>query len=171
MVIFKNPFKDASMFSNLKGACFAPVLFSSSAFSEFKRVFTGDVVTPADVGYEDALKRWAANAVRRALIVAFVRSNTDVALAIHFARANGLPIAVRGGGHNAGGSSSSENGLVVDLSRYMNGCRIDEVNELAYVGGGAIWQTVDEAAIKHGLATVGGTVNHVSAIAYTHSLE
>jgi FAD/FMN-containing dehydrogenase len=38
--------------------------------------------------------------------------------------------------------------------------RVDPVEKLAYVGGGAIWETVDKTAIEHGLATVGGTVNH-----------
>lgn len=158
MVVLKDTLKESSMF--FKG--FAAL--SSTGFVEFKRAFKGDLVTPADPGYTDAIKRWAANAVRHALIVAFVRDAADVSLAIHFARASRLPIAVRGGGHNAGGSSSSENGLVIDLSRYLNECHVDASNKLAYVGGGAIWQTVDEAAIKHGLATVGGTVNHVSAM-------
>ena len=30
------------------------------------------------------------------------------------------------------------------------------------MGGGALWETVDKEAIKHGLATVARTVNHVS---------
>lgn len=157
MVVLKDTLKESSMFSKGLSA------LSSSTFAEFKRVFKGDLVTPTDASYLDAIKRWAANAVRRALIVAFVRDAEDISLAVTFARSTGLPIAVRGGGHNPGGSSSSENGLVVDLSRYMNECRVDADKRLAYVGGGAIWQTVDEAAVKHGLATVGGTVNHVRA--------
>jgi hypothetical protein len=49
---------------------------------------------------------------------------------------------------------------VIDLSRHLNTVEIDAENELAYVGGGAIWEQVDKAAIQHGLASVGGTVNH-----------
>ncbi|KAF8648761.1 hypothetical protein AX14_008778, partial [Amanita brunnescens Koide BX004] len=60
----------------------------------------------------------------------------------------------------AAGASSIENGLVIDLSRYLNGVSIDAEKKLAHVGGGAIWETVDKAAIEYGLATVGGTVNH-----------
>lgn len=59
------------------------------------------------------------------------------------------------------GTSSQTDGLVIDLSRHIAGARIDPDKKLAYVGGGAIWETVDKAAIQHGLASVGGTVNHV----------
>jgi len=36
------------------------------------------------------------------------------------------------------------------------------LSRLAYVGGGAVWKDVDKETMKYGLATVGGTVNHVS---------
>ena len=41
-------------------------------------------------------------------------------------------------------------------------CRVTEREgqRVANVGGGWIWKPVDETAIKYGLATVGGTVNH-----------
>ena len=132
-----------------------------SSFDSFESSFKGDVVTAADEGYEQALKRWATNAERRAKVVAFVIDADDIVQALKYAQAEGLPIAVRGGGHNPAGASSIENGLVIDLSRYLNGCRFDTEKKLGYVGGGAVWGTVDAECIKHGLATVGGTVNHV----------
>jgi len=131
-----------------------------SAFDNFKAAFQGDIVTPESPDYEASLKRWAANAERRAKIVAFVKNAHDVAHAIKYATADGLSFAIRGGGHNPAGSSSSEGGLVIDLSRHLNGCRVDVDSKRAYVDGGAIWETVDKEAIKHGLASVGGTVNH-----------
>ena len=133
---------------------------TASTLTEFK----GDLVRQGDPGYDDSLKRWAANAARKASIVAFVKDEKDVGLAIKYARGSGLPIAIRGGGHSPSGASSSENGLVIDLSRYLNGATIDVEKQLAYVGGGAIWETVDKAAIEHGLASVAGTVNHVSSV-------
>jgi len=126
----------------------------------FKNQFKGDIVTPSDADYENAITRWAVNANRRSKIVAFVKDEADVALAIKYAKANALPIAIRGGGHNPAGASSIEGGLVIDLSRYINAVRVDAAKQLAYVGGGSLWETVDKEAIKHGLATVGGTVNH-----------
>ena len=135
-----------------------------SDFTDFKSNFTGDLVTPTDPDYLVSIARWAANAQRRPKFVAFVRTPSDVALAIAFARANQLPIAIRGGGHNPAGASSAEGGLVIDLSRHLNQVRVDPEQKLAYVDGGAVWETVDKEAIKHGLAGVAGTVNHVSPI-------
>ena len=133
----------------------------SNSFASFKQSFKGDIVTPTDADYAQAISRWAVSAQANAEIVAFVKTPEDVALAIAYARENRLPIAIRGGGHSTGGSSSTE-GLVIDLSRHLNAVEIDPKNKLAYAGGGAIWEQVDKAAIAHGLASVAGTVNHVS---------
>ncbi|THH28544.1 hypothetical protein EUX98_g5642 [Antrodiella citrinella] len=126
----------------------------------FVKQFKGDVVLPTDPTYDQALDRWAKNAIRRAAVVAFVKDAEDVALAIKYAREVDLRIAIRGGGHSPAGNSSVEGGLVIDLSRYLKHARVDPEKKLIYVQGGAQWKAVDHAAIKHGLAGVGGTVNH-----------
>ncbi|CAA7269963.1 unnamed protein product [Cyclocybe aegerita] len=128
--------------------------------TKFAFDFKGDIITPGHPAYTTAISRRAQNAARKAKVVAFVKDNQDVVHALKFAQENKLPIAVRGGGHNAAGASSIEGGFVIYLSRYLNGARVDTSKKLAYVGGGAVWEAVDKAAIKHGLATVGGTVNH-----------
>ncbi|KIM46256.1 hypothetical protein M413DRAFT_441337 [Hebeloma cylindrosporum] len=120
----------------------------------------GEVITAEHPGYAKAISRWAANAERRAKVVVFVKDSKDVVAALDFAKANGLSIAVRGGGHHAAGASSIEDGLVIDLSHHMNKVKVDPSKKLAYVGGGALWEAVDKEAIRHGLATVAGTVNH-----------
>ncbi|TDL29770.1 FAD-binding domain-containing protein [Rickenella mellea] len=129
-------------------------------FKSFKSVFKGDIVTQSDLDYEASISRWAINAARRAKYVAFVKDAEDVSVAVKFASAARLPISIKGGGHNASGASSVEDGLVIDLSRYLNGVEIEPSKKIAKVQGGALWATVDKDAIQHGLATVGGTVNH-----------
>lgn len=131
------------------------------SLDDFRAAFKGDVVTEESPDYEQAIVRWATNAIRRAKVVAFVKDEPDVALAIKYARSASLPIAIRGGGHSASGASSIKGGLVIDLSRYLNGVTVDAEKKQAHVGGGAVWLTVDEETIKHGLATVAGTVSHV----------
>ncbi|KAI0663138.1 FAD-binding domain-containing protein [Cubamyces menziesii] len=131
-----------------------------SDFQILKSSFKGDLVVPGDPTYPEAIARWAKNAARNAAVVAFVKDTEDVANAILYARHAGLEISIKGGGHNPSAASSTEGGLVIDLSRYMDGVRVDPEGRLAYVGGGALWRTVDKAAIQFGLATVAGTVNH-----------
>lgn len=130
-------------------------------FNLFQSGFKGDLVTPKDDGYEAAIRRWARNASKRASIVACVKDADDVARAITYARSAGLDIAIHSGGHNPAGASSTEGGLVIDLSRYIKHVNVDAEKKVAYVGGGANWGMFDQATVKHGLAGVAGTVHHV----------
>ena|SRR5271154_3002255 len=134
------------------------------AHAELAKSFKGDLVTPTDSDYTASIARWALNAVRPAKLVAFVKNEDDVALAIKYAKKKGLKLAVRGGGHSSSGASSVDGGLVIDLSRYLNTVTVDPKAKRVYAGGGAIWGDVDKAAIEHGLATVAGTVYHVRQI-------
>ncbi|CAE6468836.1 unnamed protein product [Rhizoctonia solani] len=122
--------------------------------------FFGKIVTPTSPNYSAAIARWAYNAERPARLVVYPRFTTDIFAAISHAYKHSLPIAVRGGGHSCAGTSSSAQGVVIDLSKHFTHVRIDPTNRIAFVGGGAVWKDVDEAAIRHSLAAVGGTVNH-----------
>jgi FAD/FMN-containing dehydrogenase len=131
--------------------------------------FKGDIITPNSPSYKQSISRWAANASRPASYVFFVKDADDISIAIKFACSQSPPleIAIRGGGHSASGASSTDGGAVIDLSRYLDTCMVGELEgyesegKVAFVGGGAIWKTVDEECAKYGLATVGGTINHV----------
>lgn len=126
----------------------------------------GDVVIPESPNYDQAIARWAANSQRKAKVVVFAKTEQDVVRAIQFGRTNHLPLAVRGGGHSSSGASSVEDGLVIDLSRYLNTAVVDPKAQTVAAGGGALWEAVDKAAIQHGLATVGGMVNHVRQLPF-----
>src|ERR1700761_2062120 len=124
-----------------------------SDFTVLQSAFKGDLIPPEHPEYDQALTRWAANSRRRAAIVAFVRDEADVALALKYARLHGLRVAIRGGGHNPAGASSVQDGLVIDLSRHLAATRVDAEKKLAYVGGGALWSGVNSETMKYGLAT------------------
>ncbi|KAN0132180.1 hypothetical protein V8E53_009946 [Lactarius tabidus] len=132
-----------------------------SNISSLRQSFKGDIVTPADPIYKEAIARWAANVERPAKVVAFVKDTNDVALALKYARENNLQVAIRCGGHSVSGASSAKDGLVVDLSRYHNYAVADPESRTVQVGGGAVWGTVEREAIKYNLATVAGTVSHI----------
>jgi FAD/FMN-containing dehydrogenase len=142
-----------------------------SSLSTFKQSFKGDVVTPDDADYTEAIARWAANAQRPARVVAFVKDTDDIALALKYARTNGLQVAIRCGGHSPAGASSAKDGLVIDLSRHLNYAAVDPEKRTVRVGGGTLWGTVEKEAIQHGLATVAGTVNHVRVVSLRLALH
>jgi FAD/FMN-containing dehydrogenase len=83
-------------------------------------------------------------------------TTADVAVAVRHARAAGLPIAIRGGGHSVAGHAVADDALVVSLDR-MRAVGVDPARRIAHVGGGALWEDVDPATQAHGLAVPGGT--------------
>lgn len=83
----------------------------------------------------------------------------DIRMALLWAQEHDVDLAVKGGGHSVSGTSSSQDGLVIDLSR-MTKTVVDPASKTVTAQGGATWKEVDEAAAEHGLVTVGGTVNH-----------
>lgn len=123
-----------------------------------KEITSGDVLTPDSPGYQESLLRWSKAAVKPARVVVRPASAEEVSAAVKFATANKIPLVVHGGGHSSSGASSSSDGLVIDLAR-LNHVEVDPVKRTATYGGGSRWRHVDEAGAKHGLATVGGTVN------------
>src|SRR5687768_971733 len=95
---------------------------------------------------------------RRPAVVARCASPADVADAIAYARREGLPLAVRAGGHSVAGLSLVDDGLVIDV-RGMANVEVDPERRVARVGAGATWSQFDRATEPYGLATTGGRVS------------
>ena len=75
-----------------------------------------------------------------------------------FARRHGLPLAIRGGGHNGAGLGTVDDGVVADLSP-MKSIEVDPGARTVRVGGGCTWGEVDAATGEHGLATPSGIIS------------
>jgi FAD/FMN-containing dehydrogenase len=135
----------------------SPVL-SDDRLRELGARFRGDLILPDTADYESARKVWNGMIDRRPVVIARCKSVSDVQAAIRFGRDNNLPIAIRGGGHNAAGLAVCEGGIVIDLSS-MRDVVVDPAKRTARAGGGATWGDFDTATAKHGLATTGGAVS------------
>jgi FAD/FMN-containing dehydrogenase len=127
---------------------------------------TGEVVGAGDATYDTARSVWNGMIDKRPVAVARCRTADDVAAAVGVARAAGLPIAVRGGGHNVAGLATAEGGVVIDLS-LMNAVTVDPGTRRATVQGGAIWRDVDAATQPFGLAAPAGLVSETGVAGLT----
>ena len=127
----------------------------------------GPVIGNDDARYADVAGH-AGIPEAEPLAIALCADARDVAVAVRFAADEGLPLAVRGGGHSAAGHSSVPRGLVVDL-RDINHVRIDAERRVAAIGGGALAGDVDRATHAAGLATTTATVSTVGIAGFTLS--
>src|ERR1035441_3375785 len=93
---------------------------ADSARQELGTGFAGELVGPADPGYESGRAVFNAMIDRRPALIARCASTEDVAATIAFARRHDLLLAVRGGGHNGGGLGICDDGVVLDLSRLQS---------------------------------------------------
>jgi FAD/FMN-containing dehydrogenase len=118
-----------------------------------------DLLRPGDDGYDAARGVWNAAIDHRPALIARCHSHADVAAALRHARAKGLEVGVRGGGHNYAGAAVPEGGLMIDLGG-LDRVTVDPAARRARCGGGARQAQVDAATQEHGLAVTGGTISH-----------
>src|ERR1700753_1986948 len=88
----------------------------------------------------------------------------QVSEAVQRARADGLPLSVRGGGHDWAGRAVRDGGLVIDL-RGMRGVEVN--GDVATVGGGATSADVVAAAAATGRSAATGTAGAVGLAGLT----
>jgi FAD/FMN-containing dehydrogenase len=121
------------------------------------------LLTPNDGdsrAYEASIHRWSRAAEKPAGLVVVPTTAEEVAIALRYASTQNLDLAVKGGGHSTAGVSSTDGGFLIDLNAKMRGVEVvdRDHSRLFKVQGGATWGDVDQAGVRHGLATVGGTV-------------
>jgi FAD/FMN-containing dehydrogenase len=130
---------------------------------ELDRQLSGDVLLPGDSGYENARQVWNAMIDRHPSAIVRCASTADVVHAVNAARAGGVPIAIRGGGHNIAGHSVGDDSLVIDLSR-MKAVMVEPSRRRVTVQAGARLADVDAATQLHGLAVPLG-INSTTGVA------
>ena len=120
--------------------------------------FRGLLIEPGDPGFDEARAVYNGAIDRSPRLVARCVDVADVMAAVTTARERGLTLAVRGGGHNAGGLGVWDDALVVDLSE-MRAVHVDPAERVVRVEGGATWGDVDHATHPFGLAVPSGFIS------------
>lgn len=137
-----------------------------ATLGELAEALRGQLVLPEDPSYDEARSIWNAAHDRKPAAVVRCHGVADVLRGVEFARSEGLSLAIRGGGHSIPGFSTSDGGLVLDLST-MNGVRVDPDRRRIVAQAGCLWQDVDAEAQAFGLAVTGGLVSTTGIAGFT----
>jgi FAD/FMN-containing dehydrogenase len=130
----------------------------AAAAAELAGTFSGQLLKPADAGYEEARKVHNGLIDKRPALIARCRGTADVADAVELARKLGCEVAVRGGGHNVAGRATTDGGLMIDLAA-MKGIHVDPKARSVRAQGGVTWAELNRETQAHGLAVTGGVVS------------
>ena len=120
----------------------------------------GHVIEHDHTDYDDARTVFSGTIDRRPSAIVRVANADDVARVIEHARESGLELAVRSGGHSTAGHSTTDGGIVIDLSD-MKKLEIDPEGRTAWAETGLTAGEYTNAAAGHGLATGFGDTGSV----------
>ena len=134
------------------------VSLDETRLSALASSFSGNLLRPNEDGYGDARRVHNGLVDRHPALIARCLSAADASAALAFARESGLPVSVRGGGHNIAGRAVVDDGVMIDLAT-MKGVDVDPSARTARAGGGVVWSEFNAATAAHGLATTGGLVS------------
>ena len=137
-----------------------------SMVREWQGRFEGRLCAPGDEHYETARRIWNGMIDRKPALIARCVSLADVCAAVKLARAEEMPVSVRGGGHGVAGTAVSDGALMIDLSP-MKAIQVNPAAKEATAAPGVLWGEFDRTAEAHGLATTGGQVSHTGIAGLT----
>lgn len=128
---------------------------TAESIADFKTSLQGRLVQPGDADYELSCKLYNGMIEKHPALIAYCAGREDVIQSVNFARENKLLLAVRAGGHNAGGLGSCDGGIVIDLSM-MKDIRVDPVGKTVSVQAGCLLRELDQATHAAGMAVPAG---------------
>ena len=139
---------------------------SQEAVQALRAQVRGEVLTPENVGFEQATRLWNGMIEKTPGLVLRPTGAVDVIAAVNFARERGLLLSVRGGGHNIAGTALTDGGLTLDMSS-LRGVFVDPKARAVTVGAGCLLGDVDRETQLHGLATPLGFISEVGVAGLT----
>ncbi|NVM93658.1 FAD-binding oxidoreductase [Arthrobacter wenxiniae] len=143
-----------------------PARIGEPTIAEFAAGLRGTLVRPGDADYDLERSIWNGAHDRRPALIARCAGVADVIRTVELARSEGLPLAVRGGGHSIPGFSTVDGGIVLDLSP-MKGIRVDPARRRVAAQPGCTWKDLDAETQQFGLAVTGGLVSSTGIAGFT----
>jgi FAD/FMN-containing dehydrogenase len=132
--------------------------YSATGLGQLTGSISGVVLQPGEEAYESARRVHNGMIDRRPACIVRCRTDDDVVAAIRFARAEGLDVSVRGGGHNVAGRAVADGAVMIDLAE-MKAIDVDPGARTVRAEGGVTWAEFNAATAVHGLAVTGGAVS------------
>jgi FAD/FMN-containing dehydrogenase len=124
------------------------------------RALDGRVIIPGDAAYDQARTVFDGGIDRHPAVIIRPADATEVAQVVALARDTGLELAVRSGGHSLAGHSTTNGGIVLDLSQ-MKALDIDLERRTAWAQTGLTSGEYTTAMGAHGLTTGFGDTGSV----------
>ena len=121
---------------------------------------------PGSPEFTAATRLWNGAVTHRPAAVARPTSRSEVQSALRYVADSGMPVAVRGGGHDWAGRALIAGGLVIDLS-LMRRVDVDVTSQTAFVSGGSTAADVVAATEPFGLVPATGTYGGVGIVGLT----
>jgi FAD/FMN-containing dehydrogenase len=133
---------------------------NANSIQKLRAIPSDRLIGPADASYDKARTVFYGGIDRRPRWIVRARDAADVAGVVAFARASGLELAVRSGGHSIAGHSVCDGGIVLDLSD-MKALEFDVTRRTVWAETGLTAGEYTSAAAAHGLATGFGDTGSV----------
>ncbi len=122
------------------------------SISELRALFNGRVIAPDDPRYEQARTVFYGGIDRHPAAIVRVADAGDVSRLVSVAREAGIELAIRSGGHSNAGYSTTEGGIVLDLSA-MKDLQINVQDKTAWAEAGLTAGEYVAQTAAHGLTT------------------
>lgn len=127
---------------------------------------TCEVVHPGESGYETLRRVWNADIDQHPIAIVRCTGAADAAAALKWCVDSGVPVTVRGGGHNLAGTAVADGSVLIDTG-LMRKVTINTQTHTLTVGGGCRWGDVDRAAEPYNVALPAGVVSHTGVAGLT----
>lgn len=137
-----------------------------AALTALQASMRGPLIKPSDTAYDQARAVWNGMIDRRPALIARCLGAADVIACVKFAREQGIPLSIKGGGHNVSGLAVADDALMLDMS-LMRGVWVDPVARTARAQAGCVLGDVDRETQLYGLAAPLGFVSNTGIAGLT----